>query len=380
MPTFDVEHQDRAYGLVQRALFAERLPHAYIFHGPHGVGKETFALGSARVLLCHQCETRPGPGGRPLLEACGRCTDCHTCRAGTHPDLHLIHRQLLKYHPEADVRKRKGLDLGVDVIRHFVIERVGTKPVQGRAKVFIIREADLMNTAAQNALLKTLEEPPNTTFLILLVSSLDELLPTTRSRCQLIPFATLPEDFIAQRLGRLLPDMPDDRARQLARLAQGSLGLAVQYAQDRLEECNARLVGTLGQLPTLTVAEVTERLAEEAKTLGECYAQRDPDITDTEATRRGLKALLFLAAAWYRDLLHAGCGSTALVTNVGQADELGAAARRCPSDQAISAIGHLSAAERELDLNVNTKLCLDNLVIHLEKGCQDYFLQKKVSG
>ena len=363
MSSFDVQHQDRAFGLVQRALFAERLPHAYIFHGPPGVGKETFALGLARALLCHDAATIEGSDGQGRLEACGRCRDCDTCRAGTHPDLHLIYRQLIKYHDDPTVRKRKGLDLGVDVIRQFVIDKVGSKPMQGRAKVFIIREADRITTQAQNALLKTLEEPPGTTFLILLVASLDRLLPTTRSRCQLIPFAALPDAFIADKLGELVPDVSPDRAKQIARFSQGSLGLALQHAQDGLDQYNARLVDTLLELPGRTVADVVERLTEEAKALGGGYRRRDPEITETEALRRGLKTLLLLAATWYRDLLHTACGSTGLLANVTRADTLAAAA--VTPDQAAEAIKHLTTAEAELDLNVNVKLCLDNLVIHL---------------
>jgi DNA polymerase-3 subunit delta' len=95
-----------------------------------------------------------------------------------------VHRYLIKEHPESDVRKRKGLEISVDVLRHFVIERTALTPIRGRAKVFVIREADSMTTQAQNALLKTLEEPPGPTFIILLVSALDGLLPTTLSRCQ----------------------------------------------------------------------------------------------------------------------------------------------------------------------------------------------------
>jgi DNA polymerase-3 subunit delta' len=363
--SFEVEHQERAFGLVQRALFAERLPHAYIFHGPEGVGKEMLARGLARVLLCHHPVTTESPAGRRQLDACGRCNDCDLSRADSHPDLHLIYRQLIKYHDDPTVRKRKGLDLGVDVVRQFVIDKVGSKPLRGRAKVFIIREADRITAQAQNALLKTLEEPPETTFLILSVSSLDRLLPTTRSRCQLIPFGTLPTDFIAAKLTELVPDLTVERARRIARFSQGSLGLAVQHAEDGLDECNSRLIDTLAELPQRTVAETVERLAEEAATLGQKYRDRDPEITETEAGRRGLKALLFLAATWYRDVMHVAYESRDLLANVGLNDKLASATAAITPGQAAAAITRLTTAEAELDLNVNTKLCLDNLVIRL---------------
>jgi DNA polymerase-3 subunit delta' len=379
--TFNVEHQDGAARLIQRALFAERLPHAYIFCGPDGVGKETFGRALATTLLCSQPKRSKSADGEPRREACGRCEDCRLCGAGTHPDLHLIYRQLIKFHNDPVIRRRKGLELGVDVVRQFVINKVGVKPVRGRAKVFLIREADRITPQAQNALLKTLEEPPETTFLILLLSSLDRMLPTIRSRCHLTPFGTLPADFIAAKLVELEPDIPPERARLCARFSQGSLGLALQHAQDRLDEHNERLIEMLIDLPKHSVAQVVGQLDKEAKALSGKYAERDPEITDTEAQRRGLKALLALAATWYRDVLYAGAGAgppsggrttsepgtqpKSLVANVSHAERLVTAARATTPGRAVAAIGQLAEAESQLDANVNAKLCLDALVIRL---------------
>ncbi|MCP4250362.1 MAG: DNA polymerase III subunit [bacterium] len=365
MSRFDVQHQDRAYRLVQRALFAERLPHAYIFHGPDGVGKETFARGLATLLLCAEPQSGTGDDGQPTRTACGQCSDCRTAGAGNHPDLHLVYRQLIKYHDDPVVRRRKGLDLGVDVVRQFVIDKVGSKPLRGRAKVFIIREADRITIQAQNALLKTLEEPPDTTFLILLVSSLDRLLPTTRSRCHLTPFGALPTQFIVDELSRRVADIPPERAALVARFSAGSLGLALRHAEDRLDEHNEQLVDLLTNLPNQSVAQATSRLTDQAKNLGKHYSERDADITDTEAQRRGLKALFALGATWYRDLIHVGLASPDLVANSAGLDRLAAATSVTTPGRCAAAIKQLADAEGQLDANVNTKLCLDNLVIRL---------------
>ncbi len=369
MSSFDIQHQDRAYRLVQRAMSAERLPHAYIFHGPDGVGKETFARGLAAVLLCkHSREVPPSdePVGRQReTQACRECSDCLTVQAQTHPDLHLIYRQLIKFHDDSAVRRRKGADIGVDVIRQFVIDKVGHKPVQGQAKVFIIRQADRITPQAQNALLKTLEEPPATTFIIMLVSSLDRLLPTTRSRCQLIPFGTLPNDFVAARLTELVPGTSASQAMLMARLAQGSLGVAAQYVQDGLGEFNDRLIKALQNLSKQPVAEVSGRLEQEAKTLGDAHKAEDPEITDTQAQRRGLKTLFSLAAMWYRDVLHTAYESTDMLANAGLTKELAVASATCSPGQAAAAIAQLAEAQSQIDLNVNTKLCLESLIIRL---------------
>ena len=167
MQISDVRHQDRAHRVLQLALSSNRVPHAYIFHGPSGVGREMLALRLARVMLCgSRGRSAADEGGLDLgievTDACGKCDDCKLMEAETHPDLHLIHRQLGALHPDQAVRNRQGLELMVQVIRHFVVDQSMLKSVQGRGKVFVVREAERMSTEAQNALLKTLEEPPCT--------------------------------------------------------------------------------------------------------------------------------------------------------------------------------------------------------------------------
>jgi len=369
----DVKYQAHAQGVIQRALDGDRLPHAYLFHGPDGVGKELLARGLAQLLLCGQPTTVEVPakdvtavGAERLRAACDTCAACRLVRAETHPDLHLVHRYLYREHPDSEVRRRKGLDLGIDVLRHFVIERVGLKPNQGRAKVFIIREADRITTPAQNALLKTLEEPPGATFIILLARSVDRLLPTTRSRCASVRFDTLPRSFVAERLQQLAPELEESARAWYARFSGGSLGRALECIEAQLYELNQRLTERLAELPREPGALDAKTLTDESKELGNVYRTRDPDISDTEATRRGLKTLLHLAAAWYADVLHVGSGSTdALLVNTAARDLL-AHADLSPT-AAGRAVNHLAEAERRLDLNANTQLCLESLLHSLAR-------------
>src|SRR5262249_49278033 len=144
-------------------------------------------------------------------EACNKCEDCILFAAGNHPDFHRIHRALNKLHPDKTIQRRKAIDLGVEIIRHFVLDRIALSPSRGRANVFIIADADRLTMQAQNALLKTLEEPPGHSYLILLAAAADQLLPTTRSRCQQIPFGTLPDEFIQQSL--TARNLPPDHAQ-----------------------------------------------------------------------------------------------------------------------------------------------------------------------
>jgi len=241
MSIFDVEHQPRAHRILQRALACERMPHAYLFAGPEGVGKEMLARRLAKTLLCSSPVRRPMPqtiaDAVPAGEGADACNECQECRlvdADTHPDLFLIYRQLNRQHPDSTIRKQKALVLGVDVIRHFLIERSGTRPSRGRAKVFIVREAERLNESAQNSLLKTLEEPPPATFIILLTHALDQMLPTTRSRCQHVVFQSLPSDYVTRRLKTLRSDADPHEIDYAARHAGGSLGLALRQLDDGL--------------------------------------------------------------------------------------------------------------------------------------------------
>ncbi len=347
--------------MIQRALSGNRVPHAYVFHGPDGVGKEAFATAFAQLLLCPQPRSAEADVRKraelaewtgPAVDVCDECDDCRAVRADTHPDLHRIYRQLNAFHPDTAVRNRKALDLGVDVVRHFVIDAVGAKPARGRAKVFIIREADRITTAAQNALLKTLEEPPATTFLILLVASLERLLPTTFSRCQLVSFSPLPQSFVAQRLRELRPELEDDAITYVAQLAEGSLGLAVQYVDDGILAVREQIVTPLERLDASGGSTLVKEWMESAKALGAACRRRDPDVSETEAQRQGVSVLLSLASAWYRDRMRSA------------ATEAEAAARAAVYADAISAI---NTAVQQIDLNANVQLCLEALVFRLAR-------------
>jgi len=384
MSLLNIAHQARAQSLLQRAITRERMPHAYIFHGPSGVGKESLAVGLAELLLCESPrtvasveETICAQETDGFRAGCGECAECRAVRAGTHPDLHRIYRQLGRQHPDATVRARKALDLGVDVIRHFVIERVGRTPIRGRGKVFILREADRMTTAAQNALLKTLEEPPGATTLILLVESLDRLLPTTLSRCQAIGFNTLPTAFIREQLSKKAPDLPEVECAWYARAADGSLGRACEWAGDGIYEINNQVVSLLTKLDNPPGEAAAKALIEISKSLGKPYRRRDPDITDTEAGRRGLHTMFQLAAMFYADVMRfavchgGGTGAAdrkpAPPMNQAFGRDIERMAGDLDAEAAASALSRLTFADRTLDLNINTQLVVENLLNDLTR-------------
>ncbi len=337
MSLSDVRHQPRAHRLIQHAITGRRFPHAYIFAGPEGVGRELFANRLAKLLVCES----------PQTDACNQCKSCRLCASDNHPDVHPIYRELVKSHPDPTVRNRMGLDLSIDVIRTFVIDRVGHKPVMGRAKVFIVREADMMSRSAQNALLKTLEEPPATTFLILIAQSVDTLLPTTRSRCQILPFGLLPSDFVTEQLQDRVADLSADDANWYAELATGSLGLALQFVEQDLQSHRHSVTEIIEGINSTAPTALAKKFVGQAKSLGEDLRKREKNISDTEAQRRGLRTLFLLLATHFRSGFRRSNDSQASYR---------------PVTDSIHAI---RTAESQLKLNTNVTLTVESLLIQL---------------
>ncbi|MBN4058996.1 DNA polymerase III subunit delta', partial [bacterium AH-315-J04] len=281
MPLADIRHQNHAHRQVQRAISQGRLAHAYIFHGPDGVGKEMFARALAQRLLCDEpteAALEQSSDTKTIQQGCGECQECVAVTNNTHPDIHSIYRQLIREHPDSTLRKRKALELGVDVIRHFIIDKASFTPLRGKIKIFIIREADRITVAAQNALLKTLEEPPGATLIILLATDLSRLLPTTLSRCQVLTFNPLPDDFVRQTLSESQPDLSPERANWYARIAGGSMGIATIACADNHYDINTKLIDQLVSLNAQTSSGISRAWIEESKSMSSLFRQRDPDI------------------------------------------------------------------------------------------------------
>ncbi len=364
MSLSDVKHQARAQDMIQRAYSRDRIPHAYIFHGPDGVGKETLARGVAQLLLCDS----PIETDSINHTGCGKCESCRLGLAETHPDVHLIYRQLARQHPKPEVRKRTAREIGVDVIRHFLVDKAHLTPGRGKAKVFLVREADRITAQAQNALLKTLEEPPGTTYLILLTASLDRLLPTTQSRCQLVEFDALPTTFVREKLATLHSNLTHDQLDWYARSAGGSLGNSVEAVQrDRLTLAT-NIIGTLTKLGEKSVAGLVKEWIAAAESAASAFRKQDPDITDAEAKRIGLKIIFRIAADWYADALRVRTGQRDDLINAGHQGALSTLASALDHDEIIDRINRIALAERHLDRNIHVQLCVETLLGDLACG------------
>src|SRR6187402_3053072 len=206
----------RLTALISRAIDRESLPPTLLFAGPSGVGKWRVACAAAQTLNC--LEPVRTADGLPL-DACGRCRACDRIARGVHVDVIAL---------EPDDRA----SIKIDVVRD-VLSRTGFRPFEGRKRVVLIREADSLEPASQNSLLKSLEEPPPGTMFILTTAVPGALLPTVRSRCMRLRFGRLTSAEIAAALIRD-HDYSDVDAKQTAPLADGSLGQALSLIDNDL--------------------------------------------------------------------------------------------------------------------------------------------------
>lgn len=220
MTLADVQGQSRAIDRLRAALQRGTVHHAYLFVGPEGVGKELTARAFAMALLCPE---RPNEG-------CGACSTCTRIERGSHPDVQVTMPEALRVArglaARSDFERTPSQAVKVEQIRALQ-ERLSLHALESKRKVAILLSAEQLNDAAQNAFLKTLEEPPAETTLILVSTSSDSLLPTIRSRCAQVPFGPLPRALIAERVAKE-KKLDPPTAELVAELSEGSLGRALE--------------------------------------------------------------------------------------------------------------------------------------------------------
>ncbi len=317
---------------IRRAWAAGKLHHATLLAGPSGVGKTMVARETARLLLCD------APGPEP--DGCGRCRACGLIDRGAHPDLILV-----------DVIEGKK-QISVAQVRELRA-RLEYPPHRERGRAVIFERAEAMTTEAQNALLKTLEEPTDRTYLILTTSHPSQLLPTIRSRCSDLNLAPLPTEVVLDLLRRELPAADPPLIRLAASLSSGSVTTAKALAEADLDEL-ADLVERFDQ--TLEARQVPEAL----------------DLTEQLARDRNrLTTALQLLALWYRDVMrsaagldHAGDGSALAFGH--RAEAIG---RRAAGLGVVGACDHLEATLNAVEVlgsrNANARLTAETMMLRM---------------
>lgn len=257
----DLRGHDRVVAFLRRAWEGGRLAHAYFFAGVAGLGKLTLARALAMGL---HCDTRP-------FDACGACSACRTIAAGTHPDVRIIAG------PPADKR-----DISIEQVRELQRE-LAFRSLSPHPKVGIVNDAHLLTMQAQNALLKTLEEPPGHTVLILVAVNAASLAPTILSRCQRVNFFPLSQEAVAEILER--HGRSSAEAAAIAAYAEGSPGRALDLDADFFGQRRREVLRRLESLRGAGFKHLTE------------FAQ------ELATQEKDLVRVLTVISSWYRDAL-----------------------------------------------------------------------------
>ena len=338
MPFRDIVGHRHLLDLVAAAATRASLPPSLIFAGPDGVGKRAAAVALAQLVNC------PTPlradshtvSSSSSHDACGTCASCTRIARLVHADVFVV----------------EPGDTGVikiDQVRE-VVERTAYRPFEGRRRVVIIDEADAMLDEAQNALLKTLEEPPSASMFVLVTARPDELLPTVRSRCQRLRFGRLaPRDIASILITSHGYDAAD--AHAAASAADGSIGMALDGGSDALVEAREAANDVLRQVAT---THDPRRRLESAKMLA--------GGGDRDDLRRRLRAL----ASMVRDLGAIGAqADERCLANADLADSLRRLSGSFDHDRVSRAFAAIDRALEAIDRNASPKIVADWLAFQL---------------
>ena len=332
---------DRVKDALKRMITSGRLPGALLFTGEEGVGKKRFALEVARALNCRT----PKDG-----EACGVCSSCVRIAKLNYPereDADEWTQIIWTDHPDVGLVVAPKRVLRVEQMRQIEKE-ANFRPFEGKARVFLIDEADKLNDASANALLKVLEEPPRTSHLILITARPAMLLPTILSRCQMIRFAPLTPDEIEKHLTKN-KDIDVKTARLRARAAGGSMGRALS---NDLVTFTSQRKAMLKVLHSLVLGNNRAELLRSAEQLNEAqYKDEFEERLDVLET--------LIRDAW---MLSLGVKSSQLV-NEDLLSELQPISEELDSGKAGNWILQIEDVREQLIVNVNRKVTTDSLFL-----------------
>ena len=231
-----VGHKD-IINYIRSAVTENKVSHAYILNGERGSGKKMLASLFATTLLCE----KQGP------DPCNECHSCRQAESGNHPDI-------------IRVTHEKPNTISVEDIRRQVNEDIQIRPYQGPYKIYIIAEADLMTVQAQNALLKTIEEPPAYAVIFLLTENAEALLPTITSRCVMLKLRNIRDTLIRKYLMETM-HVPDYKADMCTAFAQGNMGRAIMLASsDHFNEIREEAVQLLKYINEMDISEITKAI------------------------------------------------------------------------------------------------------------------------
>ncbi|MBQ8326838.1 MAG: DNA polymerase III subunit delta [Lachnospiraceae bacterium] len=263
MATFrDIIGQEQIKAHFKTMVESGQVSHAYIIHGEQSSGKDFIARIFATALQCESKETAP----------CGECRSCKQAANGNQPDIIFVQHE-------------KPNTIGVEDIRTQIVNDMGIKPYSSPYKIYIVNEAEKMTPQAQNALLKTLEEPPAYGMIILLTTNVDSFLPTILSRCIVLNMKPVPDALVTKFLMEEL-NVPDYKAEVCTAFARGNIGKAKALAtSEEFEQIKSDAVSLLKYVKEMDLADLVTTIKK---------------ITEYKFQ---IKDYLDIIMVWYRDVL-----------------------------------------------------------------------------
>ena len=322
-----VGHKD-IINYIRNAVREDKVSHAYILNGERGAGKKMLANLFAATLLCEKGGPDP-------------CNECHSCRqaeSGNHPDI-------------IKVTHEKPNSMSVDDIREQVNNTIMIKPYQGPYKVYIIPQADMMTPQAQNALLKTIEEPPEYAVIMLLTENADTLLPTINSRCVMLKLRNIKDTLIKKYLMETM-QVPDYKADMCTAFAQGNMGRAIMLANsEHFNEIRDEAVQLLKYINEMELSEIVQA------------------VSRITAYKLEINDYLDIIMIWYRDvLLYKATKDMDKVVFKDQIKYIKERAKRSSYEGLELIIESLEKAKARLKANVNFDLVMELLFLTIKEN------------
>lgn len=312
-----------------RAILSDKVSHSYIFEGPEGIGKKIVATELAKVLLCEAKENN---------KPCNQCKSCHMIESHTHPDIIFVNK---------DTKVTK-----IDTIREKVVKEMGIKPYQGNYKIIIITEADTLNVEGQNAMLKTIEEPPSYGIVILAVKNIAKLLPTIKSRCIHIRFNALTEKQIE---AYLLQKGIDGLEKEIySKFGEGSIGMVNKLLEDKhFIEQRKQSIEYLRKLQSANMMGLYEIVKE---------------ICDQKEL---ISQILEFWLLWYRDVAIIKSTRSNNLYYLDYKAELLDTVSKLTYNKINSNIVAIKGAKREIEQNIYATFVIENLLLKLKERKND---------
>ena len=329
MYTFkDVIGHDQETQYLQGVISSGKTAHAYIIAGPDGAGKNMLAGIFAAALVCESSGERP----------CGSCGACRKADSKNHPDIRYVTHE-------------KPALISVDEIRQQVVEDMPVRPYYGGRKVYIIDDAQKMNAAAQNALLKSLEEPPAYAVVLLLTTAAESLLETVRSRCVRLELTPVRADLVEKYLMEH-SQVPDYRARECSAFARGSIGRAMELAgSEDFDQIRLSALMVVTKVADMDVSQITAV------------------VRDISEYKLRIRDFLDILSVWYRDVLY--FKATRVADALVFKDQLGQI-RKAASVSSYEGIQNIlsaiESAEARLEANVNFDLTMELLLLTMKEN------------